>query len=123
MVLSHENGFVKRSFPTSTEDLATKYGWNHTNEEGYTINEAPSGLLRPIKIICLGAGASGINWAKLVQDQMENIELQIYDKNSDVGGTWLENRYPYVCSGMSSTKPPSTNYRENEEDAPATFLP
>jgi hypothetical protein len=78
----------------SVEDLAIKYGWLNTDGEGYTIDESPSGTYRPVKIICLGAGASGIAMAKLVQDQMENVELKIYDKNADVAGTWLENRYP-----------------------------
>lgn len=76
------------------EDLAVRYGWTNTNDAGYSIIEKPSGRLRPIKIICLGAGASGINCAKQFQDQIENVHLQIYDKNADVGGTWLENRYP-----------------------------
>jgi hypothetical protein len=34
------------------------------------------------------------------------IDLTIYDKNEDVGGTWLENRYPGVavrCSMTDST--------------------
>ena len=69
-------------------------GWKGVNERGYHINEEPSGLLREIKVVVLGAGASGINWAKLVDDELENVELKIFEKNSDVGGTWLENRYP-----------------------------
>lgn len=103
MVASQDTGKAPVS-TASLENLATKYGWINTNDEGYTINEAPSGLLRSVKIICLGAGASGIDLAKRIQDQMQNVELQIYDKNVDVGGTWLENRYPCV------SPPPGPNY-------------
>lgn len=54
-------------------------------------------------MIHIGAGASGIIFSKFSEDRLKNIELQIYEKNVDVGGTWLENRYSYstrdlVCS-------------------------
>lgn len=29
-----------------------------------------------------------------IQKHCENVELVIYEKNADLGGTWLENRYP-----------------------------
>ncbi|OQV00818.1 hypothetical protein CLAIMM_06266 [Cladophialophora immunda] len=102
MVASQDSDKAKSASVNSTNNLATKYGWKNTNDAGYTINEVPSGILRPVKIICLGAGASGINLAKLVQDQMQNVELQIYDKNADVGGTWLENRYPGCACDIPS---------------------
>lgn len=70
-----------------------QYGWQTTNERGYTINERPAGPTQPIKVICVGAGASGINLAKFIQD-LKNVDLVIYEKNADVAGTWLENRYP-----------------------------
>ncbi|OAP58404.1 hypothetical protein AYL99_07494 [Fonsecaea erecta] len=102
MVISHGSSEARPTSVDSTNNLAAKYGWKNTNEAGYTINEVPSGTLRSVKIICLGAGASGINLAKLVQDQMQNVELQIYDKNADVGGTWLENRYPGCACDIPS---------------------
>jgi hypothetical protein len=74
------------------------YNWKTTNEAGYTIDETPSGTGRPLRVICVGAGASGINLAKFVQDRLKDVHLKIYEKNDDVGGTWLENRYPYVFS-------------------------
>lgn len=70
------------------------YKWKTTNDRGYTINEVPSWRGRPMKVIGIGAGASGICLARFIQDQTENVELAIYEKNEDVGGTWLENRYP-----------------------------
>ncbi|OAG37610.1 hypothetical protein AYO21_08218 [Fonsecaea monophora] len=51
---------------------------------------------RPMKIIVVGAGLSGIAAVKIFKDTFTDgsVELVIYEKNSDVTGTWLENRYP-----------------------------
>jgi hydroxyversicolorone monooxygenase len=29
-----------------------------------------------------------------IQKLMKNVDHVIYEKNEDIGGTWLENRYP-----------------------------
>ena len=29
-----------------------------------------------------------------IQKDCENVDLVMYDKNADLGGTWFENRYP-----------------------------
>jgi hypothetical protein len=47
---------------------------------------------RPIKVICIGAGISGILTAIRFPQKVPNLTLQIYEKNPDVGGTWYENR-------------------------------
>ena len=49
---------------------------------------------RHVKVICIGAGASGLVLAYKLQRSFSNFELIIYEKNEDVSGTWLENRYP-----------------------------
>ncbi|KAK5086640.1 hypothetical protein LTR05_003808 [Lithohypha guttulata] len=49
---------------------------------------------RPLKVIYIGAGVSGITAAIVFPRYVPNIELIIYEKNADVGGTWFENRYP-----------------------------
>ena len=54
---------------------------------------------RPLKVIYLGAGASGINAAIQLPKYVPNLELVIYDKNDDAGGTWWENRYPGCACG------------------------
>ena len=43
---------------------------------------------RPLKVIYLGAGVSGIVAAIKFPQYVPNIELVIYEKNADVGGTW-----------------------------------
>ena len=47
---------------------------------------------RPLRIIYIGAGASGIVAAIEYPKYVPTAELVIYDKNADVGGTWFENR-------------------------------
>jgi cation diffusion facilitator CzcD-associated flavoprotein CzcO len=44
----------------------------------------------------VGAGLTGIGAVKIFKETFPNseVELVIYEKNSDVTGTWLENRYP-----------------------------
>jgi cation diffusion facilitator CzcD-associated flavoprotein CzcO len=29
-----------------------------------------------------------------IQKYCKNVDLAIYEKNAEIGGTWLENRYP-----------------------------
>lgn len=48
---------------------------------------------RPIKVICIGAGFSGILTAIRFPQKIPNLELVIYEKNADIGGTWYENTY------------------------------
>lgn len=60
----------------------------------YQVNEEPLGTPRHLRVLCIGAGASGINTARHIEMHMENVGFCSYEKNSDVGGTWLENRYP-----------------------------
>ncbi len=50
---------------------------------------------KPIRVIYIGAGISGIAFAYKA-NQIEGLSYTIYEKNDDVGGTWLESRYPGV---------------------------
>lgn len=59
----------------------------------YSVAENHIGESKPIKIIVIGAGISGIAFSYKAQS-LENVEYVIYEKNSDVGGTWFEARYP-----------------------------
>jgi cation diffusion facilitator CzcD-associated flavoprotein CzcO len=47
---------------------------------------------RPLKVIYIGAGVSGICAAIQFPKAVPNLEFAIYEKNADVGGTWFENR-------------------------------
>lgn len=62
--------------------------------EDYRVSEQPVGTIRPMRIICIGAGASGVNLAYQVQSSLQKTDLVLYEKSPAVGGTWYENRYP-----------------------------
>jgi cation diffusion facilitator CzcD-associated flavoprotein CzcO len=77
-----------------------------TDEHGYRIKEQPMGTKRKVKVILMGAGASSINFFKKAEEEMENLDIVCYEKNTDIGGTWLENRYPGCACDI-----PSVNYQ------------
>lgn len=60
----------------------------------YKVSETPLGTIKEVKIITLGAGASGINMAYQVKRHLRNVTHVVYEKNESIGGTWFENRYP-----------------------------
>ncbi len=49
---------------------------------------------RPLRVVVVGAGISGILAAIRLPQRIPNLSLQVYEKNADVGGTRFENRYP-----------------------------
>lgn len=57
---------------------------------------------RPIKVIVIGAGYSGIYCGIRIPERFRNCELVIYEKNAGVGGTWYENRYPGCACDIPS---------------------
>jgi cation diffusion facilitator CzcD-associated flavoprotein CzcO len=58
---------------------------------------------RRLKVVTIGAGLSGIQMAYHIQKHTQNVEHVIYEKNANLGGTWLENRYPGM--DIDSTSP------------------
>lgn len=59
--------------------------------------EEPTLTRRKLRLVCIGAGFSGLTLAYKIQHELRIdgvIDLQIYDKNADIGGTWFENTYP-----------------------------
>lgn len=98
-----KNGHSKPTIPlVASPDAPTLFNWNNEDENGYQITEQPMGTKRQMKIVILGAGASGINFLKLAQDQLEDVELVCLEKNPEVGGTWFENTYPGVACDIPS---------------------
>ncbi|CAI7582011.1 unnamed protein product [Penicillium bialowiezense] len=57
--------------------------------EGRAVDEQ-----RPLRVIVIGAGISGILCCIRMNQRIANLDLCIYEKNADIGGTWFENRYP-----------------------------
>ncbi|KGO39456.1 hypothetical protein PEX1_081940 [Penicillium expansum] len=72
----------------------------------YTVLEEPLGSTRHVKIITIGAGASGLNMIRTLRNNLLNTENVVYEKNPDIGGTWYENGYPGCQCDI-----PSHNYQ------------
>lgn len=65
------------------------------DELAYLLSRVPTFTPRPVKIIAIGAGFSGLSIARAVHaGKLANASITVYEKNAGVGGTWYENRYP-----------------------------
>lgn len=68
----------------------------------------PGFQARPIRVAIIGAGASGICLAiKIIEAQnlsvlSAGVEVIIYERESDYGGTWNVNNYPGVRCDIPS---------------------
>lgn len=54
-------------------------------------HDLPIDDVRPLKVICIGAGMSGIICGVRFPQRIPGLDLVIYEKNDDVGGVWYEN--------------------------------
>ena len=66
---------------------------NRSPHSHFKLHDTPVENFRPIKVIVIGAGYSGIYCGIRIPEKIKNVELVIYEKNAGVGGTWYENRY------------------------------
>jgi hypothetical protein len=66
------------------------------HKSSYKYPQRYLGQARSIRIVMVGAGVTGIAAVKLYKDTFpeREVEFVIYEKNHDITGTWLENRYP-----------------------------
>lgn len=70
--------------------------------EPYKVLEEPNRVGRKIKVITIGAGASALNFAHDIDTNPLDIDLVMYEKNPEIGGTWFENRYPGCACDIPS---------------------
>ncbi|KAI0396641.1 hypothetical protein F5Y17DRAFT_75038 [Xylariaceae sp. FL0594] len=77
-----------------------------TARKPYSVSEQPLGTAKHVRIVGIGAGASGLNAIRTFRRNLNNYEHVVYEKNSKVGGTWFENRYPGCRCDV-----PSHNYQ------------
>ncbi|KAL7906991.1 hypothetical protein GGI35DRAFT_482357 [Trichoderma velutinum] len=66
------------------------------SKPAYKVSDQWLGQPRPVRVVVIGAGIGGIAAVKLFREMFKDrpTTLVIYEKNHEVGGTWLENRYP-----------------------------
>ncbi|EFX01581.1 flavin-binding monooxygenase [Grosmannia clavigera kw1407] len=68
----------------------------------FTCKDAPIENHRPLKIRVIGAGIAGVYLGIRIPQRLRNVDLQIYEKNTGIGGTWWENRYPGCACDIPS---------------------
>ncbi|EKG11169.1 Flavin-containing monooxygenase-like protein [Macrophomina phaseolina MS6] len=73
-----------------------------TNPTTFQLHNAPVENLRPLRVIVIGAGYSGIYCGIRIPERLRNVSLTIYEKNAGVGGAWWENRYPGCACDIPS---------------------
>lgn len=54
----------------------------------WQLHDTPVENQRPIKVIVIGAGYSGVYCGIRIPEKLRNCELVIYEKNDGIGGTW-----------------------------------
>ncbi|KAK3336591.1 hypothetical protein B0T19DRAFT_454089 [Cercophora scortea] len=62
--------------------------------EDFVLKDGPVENLRPLRVVVVGAGFSGILAAIRIPEKLRNVELVVYEKNEGVGGVWWLNNYP-----------------------------
>lgn len=79
---------------------------NGDAQPSFKLSDHPIENLRPLKVIVIGAGYSGIYHSIRIPERLRNVELVVYEKNAGVGGTWYENRCAdRRCSAANCTDP------------------
>lgn len=85
----YQRSALQQPYPAETA------AYRDVDSLAFGMSRVPMRTPRPLRIICCGAGISGLNIAHEVDTGgFANCTLAIYEKNSDLGGTWFENRYP-----------------------------
>lgn len=84
---------IPQAEPVRIEHKNATSAHQHQKTE-YRVRDQPLGLAGQIRIVGIGAGLSGLNMIRTLRLNLTNYDFVIYEKNSEVGGTWFENRYP-----------------------------
>lgn len=57
--------------------------------------DRPIDSAKSLKVVYIGAGVSGIVASIIFRKAIPSLDLVIYDKNPEIGGTWFENKYAF----------------------------
>ncbi|RSL84918.1 hypothetical protein CEP51_003643 [Fusarium floridanum] len=74
----------------------------HISEVPFTLKDVPVENQRPMKVIIIGAGFSGIYTSIRISQRLRNIQLQVYEQNDGLAGVWWLNRYPGLACDIPS---------------------
>ncbi|KUJ12617.1 FAD/NAD(P)-binding domain-containing protein [Mollisia scopiformis] len=83
----------------------------------FQFEDHPIDSKKRIRVAVIGAGIAGVTAGVLLPIKVPGIDLQIFEKNTEVGGTWFENVYPGVrcdipANVYQSTFEPNTQWTE-----------
>jgi len=78
---------------------------NGDNTEYDPFDLEPLDYRRPLRVAVIGAGFSGLYMTILAEKVLKNVDLVVYEKNPELGGTWFENTYPGLACDI-----PAHNY-------------
>ncbi|KAJ7657984.1 FAD/NAD-binding domain-containing protein [Mycena rosella] len=65
-------------------------------------SESAIDAARPMRVVIVGAGFSGIVAGIRFLQRVPNVRIAIYDANAGVGGTWFANKYPGLACDIPS---------------------
>lgn len=71
------------------------------------IAEQPIFSARKLRVVCIGAGLSGLTLAYKIKHEYalgKDVDFTIYEKNSSIGGTWYNNVYPGAACDIPARK-------------------
>lgn len=87
--------------PTGPEPLLSQKqegvqdnGTEKTDGRKHNMRNQPIHANRHMRVVCIGAGASGLYLAYKLKHYFTDFTLSVYEKNTEISGTWFENRYP-----------------------------
>jgi hypothetical protein len=69
---------------------------------GATIMEKPMGTKRKLRVLFIGMGASGVNFAYQLQRKTENIDLVVYEKNASSTTTFTRCDHALTMTRVTS---------------------
>lgn len=107
---------LKPEIVTAETEVQHENEWYRDLESDYIVQEQPLHTPRRMHMIVIGAGAAGLNIAYKADRQFApgTLTYSIYEKNEDVGGTWLENRYPGCTCDIPSHAYQWSFHRKND---------
>ncbi|KKY28791.1 putative flavin-containing monooxygenase-like protein [Diplodia seriata] len=96
------NGLNGHANKPTTSAHAEPSSTSLPNSAAFTLRQAPVENFRPLRVIVVGAGYSGVYLGIRLPERLRNVQLRIYEKNDGIGGTWWENRYPGCACDIPS---------------------
>lgn len=82
-----------------------RFDYSQPGSSGYEVRQDVTWMdpkNRKLRVLSIGAGVTGILNAYQIQKHCDNVEHVVYEKNEDIAGTWLENRYPGCACDIPS---------------------